>query len=225
MSAPQPKGIFRELGGSLEFVGDFDGLYRSEADPWGQSGARGPMASYYAASRNRLASALAGHLRGNGERLEVGCGHGHVLAQINNAVRGGRWHGLDVSLEAIEQARSHYPAFEFHVGDIASPFTPPTLGLGRFDAVILSQVLWYVLEAIDDTVCHCKAILRPGGILVVSQAFLRGPQRYGADIADGFHGALRLFCERFPELRLIEAQFDDSHTHQHHDGLLVFRRP
>lgn len=224
MNAPLPKGIFRELGGSLEFVGDFDGLYRSEADPWGQSGAHGPMASYYAASRNRLATALMGHLRGNGERLEVGCGHGHVLAQLNNAVRGGRWHGLDVSPEAVERAQAHHPAFEFHVGDIRKTDVR-RLGTKRFDAVILSQVLWYVLDDIDQTVANCRHLLRRGGILVISQAFLRGPQRYGADIADGFHGTLRLFCDRFADLRLIEAQFDDSNTHQHHDGLLVFRRP
>lgn len=216
--------VFREVDHGLAFVGDFDAFYKSESDPWGQSGAAGPMASYYGLSRLRLGEALRRHLSCGGYRLEVGCGHGYALDQLSNAVRGGQWHGLDVSSRAVQGARKNYPQYRFAVGDIAALKCPHVVARCRYDAVILNQVLWYLLERLDRAVSNCQKLVRPGGLLVVSQAFLRGRQRYGADIADGFHGALALFVRRYPELVLIEAQYDDTDAHHHMDGLLVFRR-
>lgn len=213
--------VFRNDGDSLVFVGDFDGLYTNDADPWGQSGDRGPMASYYRETRMRLGRALRAHARPGGAYLEVGCGHGHALAQLNNDVRGGQWHGMDISPQAIAHASLVYPRYHFHTGDIAARCRRK---IGPFDAIILNQCLWYVLERLDDAVANCTKILKPDGIFIVSQAFLRGRQRYGADIADGFHGTLALFVRRYPKLRLIEAHYDDTDAHAHHDGLLVFRR-
>ena len=217
--------VFRDEGDRLVLVGDFDALYRTQRDPWDQSGASGnKFASYYAESRRRLGRVLAGRLRTSGRRLEVGCGHGHVLPLLQQTVRGGVWHGLDISPAAIEQAQLTYPQFTFHVGDIRNAKSVRKLGRARYDAVIISQVLWYILEDLDQAIANACRMLRKGGYLVVSQAFLRGPQRYGAHIADGFHGTLDLFVRRFPELRLVEAHYDDTREHRHHDGLLVFRR-
>lgn len=217
--------VFRDDGDSLVFVGDFDALYTSDMDPWAQSGDRGPMASYYRESRLRLGRALADHVHNGHPRIEVGCGHGHALAQLNNHVRGGEWHGLDISGRAIDRATKLYPRYRFHQGDIAGQRLPLTrMHAGAFDALILNQCLWYVLERLDAVVANCTKLVMPGGIVIVSQAFLRGRQRYGAEIADGFHGALALFVRRYPQLCLVEAHYDDSDDHCHHDGLLVFRR-
>lgn len=216
--------VFRDEGEDLVFVGDFNGLYKSDSDPWSQSGVAGPMASYYAESRLRLGLALAGYLKRAGSRLEVGCGHGHALALLNNKVRGGSWHGLDVSPRAIKRARQLHPSYRFHVGDITSPLPLARTHAGRFDAVILNQTLWYVLDRLDAAMQNCIRLASPGGLVIVSQAFLRDRQRYGADIAEGFHGTLELLARRFPELRLIEAHYDDTDAHRHHDGLMVFRR-
>ena len=52
--------IFREdRDGKLQFVGDFDGLYASDIDPWAQS-ANGELnyKKYYDFSRARLARAI-----------------------------------------------------------------------------------------------------------------------------------------------------------------------
>jgi SAM-dependent methyltransferase len=215
--------VFREApGGRLEFVGNFDGLYARDLDPWGQSGTAGDMASYYRYSRQRLCEAVQRHAYGYGERLEVGCGLGHVLPLLAEADPEGEWLGLDISQQAIQRARWQHPEYRFMAGDIAGDL-PARVGVSRFEVVILNQVLWYILERMDRAVRNCRRILKPGGVLIVSQAFLKGRQRYGAEIAEGFHGALRLFLERYPDLRLIEASYDDSDEFCHNDGLLVFR--
>lgn len=219
--------IFREIGDAgegLEFVGHFDALYEEETDPWGQSGRSGVLASYYEESRRRVCDALNRHRNGyRGGGLEIGCGHGYTLPGLQKAF-GGHWSGLDISPTAIAGARALHPSFTFYAGDIGGELPFPPSSVGKYDAVILSQLLWYILDRFDVAVGNALRLCAPGGLLVVTQAFLRGPQRYGAEIADGFHGALSLFQARFPGLQLIEAHYDDTTRHAHHDGLLVFRK-
>lgn len=216
--------IFDETGdGDLRFVGDFEGLYQRDADPWGQSGDRADNASYYRFSRHRLAMALLGHIgNSQGCRLEIGCGYGHAMNAVAKAT-GGDWTGIDISKTAIDKARELFPAHAFHVSDICGGLPFPPSAVGKFDVVIMSQLLWYILEKLDAATMNAIRLTRLGGLLVVHQAFLRD-QRYGRETIDGFAGALRYFTERFPQLRLIEARYDDTEAHIHHDGLLIFRK-
>src|SRR2546426_8974793 len=46
--------------------------------------------------------------------LELGCGTGQLLAQLNP----GKGVGVDISPNMIEAARARHPQFEFYVGDI-----------------------------------------------------------------------------------------------------------
>jgi SAM-dependent methyltransferase len=206
----------------LRFVGDFEGLYRSEADPWGQSGADGPMASYYKASREGLCTALTPYLKHEPRGLEVGCGKGWSLQMLRTWF-GGRWDGMDISPTAAKAARANNSGSFVFVSDIASECAVPPNALARYDVVILSQMLWYVLTKIDDAMANVVRLTRVGGFVVVQQAFLR-EQLYGARIADGWRGALALFIQRYPALELIEARYDDSLKHACHDGLMIFRK-
>jgi SAM-dependent methyltransferase len=219
--------VFRQHGGRLEFRGDFEGLYRAEDDPWGQSGAGGPMASYYEASRQTLCGVLGWRLADSGiarpRGLEVGCGNGWVLSWLQREV-GGHWDGMDISAAACANARERNPGCPIHLGDIAGDMPFPPNALARYDVVILSQVLWYILHRIDHAVDNAARLTRRGGFLVVSQAYLRGEQRYGARIADGWRGALALFLRAFPHLELVAAHYDATTRHAHHDGLMIFRK-
>lgn len=218
--------VFRErAGGKLEFVGDFEGLYSAEIDPWGQSARSGPMASYYRRSRARLCEAVYTHDR-TGVRargLEIGCGHGHVLAVLRRDCFE-NWDGIDISAAAVCEARRQAPGARFFVGDIAGEMPLPPSSVGSYDVVILSQLLWYVLARLDSAVGNAARLVRLGGLLIVSQAFLKGPQRYGSKIADGFNGSLCLFLKRYTYLQIIEAQYDSDPALSHNDGLLVFRK-
>lgn len=215
--------IFKDDGrGGLEFVGDFEGLYARCSDPWGQGGSREDIASYYSFSRHRLAVALLGHVgKVEGCRLEIGCGHGHAMNAVAKAI-GGTWTGIDISNEAVKRARELYPDHRFHVSDITAGLPFPPSSVGKFDVVILSQILWYILDKPKAAIENAIRLTKTGGLLVVSQAFLR-EQLYGRDIINGFPGAV-MFFSQFTELNCIESRYDDTEQHVHHDGLLIFRK-
>jgi SAM-dependent methyltransferase len=213
--------VFRERDGALELVGDFEALYRAEADPWGQSGKDLRTASYYRFSRRRLSDAILRHALDWPRGIEIGCGSGYVLKHLSGMA--GRWDGMDVSETAAAEARKRNPRATVYVGSIAAAMPLPPNVLGSYDVAILSQVLWYVLEAIDSAVTNTARLVRPGGLVIVSQAFLK-EQRYGRDIADGFRGTLAPLLARFPDLEPVEARYDDSDAHAFRDGLIVLRK-
>ncbi len=96
-----------------------------------------------------------------GERvLDVGCGTGHLTAQI--AESGARVVGLDASAEMIEQAQILYPLLELVVADAASfSFEDP------FDAVFSNAALHWINADAQGAVAECVArALRPGGRFV-----------------------------------------------------------
>jgi SAM-dependent methyltransferase len=208
--------------GSLRFIGDFEGLYRAEADPWGQSGNDARLGTYYRASRGRLLRELR---RLQPRRvIEVGCGHGHVAERIRTHLSDCEVVGVDVSATALGQARTTYPNITYHQADIreAGALAP----VGHADVVLLNQILWYVLDALDHVTDNAKAALRPGGHMIWCNAFFRGDgQRFGRDIVDGFAGLVRYIEERGGhELELIEAQLRSDPAALHDDGLVIMRK-
>jgi len=225
--------VFKEDGiGGLKFVGDFEGLYQAEDDPWQQVGAEGPMPDYNRHSRARLLAVARRHASNFDalpiKGLEVGCGLGAVTTLLNAAVPCSEWDGTDISQSAITQAAKTNPDRRFWVGDITNPgFVPDGApGRGWYHMVVLGQLLWYILHRIDPVVVNCHQLIRPDGLLIISQAFLNH-QRYGREMCDGFPGLLQFFlspdnCARY--FRIIEASYDDSGKYIHNDGLLVLRR-
>ena len=214
--------VFKENAvGGLDFIGDFDGFYNEDPDPWGQSNRWGPMAKYYDHSRAVLAEAVRKHVPTFGSVLEIGCGIGFALDHIC-ALHKITPTGIDISKVAIERAQKHFPKRKFIQADITSA----DLDLaGGFDCVILNQVLWYVLHRLDFAVENCWNLLKPEGTLIISQAFLQGEQRYGKEIVDGFQGLLEKFSSTYqPLFSLMETKYDATMTLVHHDGLLVFRK-
>jgi SAM-dependent methyltransferase len=214
--------VYKEGGdGNLEFVGEFEGLYKASPDPWSQSAATGKMAEYYKFSRQQLAISISANVRGFKKEelrgLEIGCGLGHVVDLLSSFTRV-EFEGMDVSATAIARAVLQYRN-KFYVGDITTPVSLPK----TYDVIVLGQMLWYILHAMPTVMDNCIRALAPGGLLVVSQAFLTSPQRYGRDIADGFSGALKLFTG-FTQFHLIEARYEDTLGLIHNDGLLVLRK-
>ncbi len=212
--------VFAEKDGALAFVGDFDGLYRAEDDPWEQGARDGDMAHYYRFSRGRIASLLKDHgARGDG--LEVGCGHGHAIRDLRRHGPTINWRGADISIAAVARARALQPGLMFEHADVRErmPWAPQSMNV-----VLLNQTLWYVLDHLDTAIGNCRYVLKTDGLFVVSQAFLKGEQRYGRSIADGFYGALTTMVRRFPGLRLVEARYDDTGERAHNDGLMAFRK-
>jgi 2-polyprenyl-3-methyl-5-hydroxy-6-metoxy-1,4-benzoquinol methylase len=92
--------------------------------------------------------------------LELGCGTGWLSGALAERC-GARVTGIDLSQEAVEQARRTFPHLEFHAGDAL------TLRLeGPFDAVVSADVLAHIpdQQAVIDLMAR---LLRPGGTFVL----------------------------------------------------------
>ena len=208
--------IFRESeDGKLIFHGDFDGYYQDQEDPWDQSGQSDPE-GYYHFSRQRVASWMT--QLGGKRNLEVGCGLGYstqILSQSTNL----NIDGIDISAIAVEKANRLFPAIQFQVANICSV----DLKLSTtYETVILNQLLWYILDDLDQVMTNCYQLLDEGGHLIVSNAFARD-QRYGKEIIDGFAGACRYFSDNSEQFSLIHAQYNDD-GQRNTDGIFVLKK-
>src|SRR5947209_12654662 len=94
-----------------------------------------------------------------GERiLDLGCGTGHLTAQV--AATGAEVVGLDLASTMIDQARRAYPQLRFVAGDARDlAFEQP------FDAVLSNAALHWVKPPELVIACVARA-LRPGGRFV-----------------------------------------------------------
>lgn len=98
--------------------------------------------------------------------LDLGCGYGRVSQCFTR--QGYRYLGIDVSPEAIRQARERNPDAEFAVGDLATWTTER-----RFDVVL---VLYVFVHFVDDTAWRSLlerslSWLNAGGSLLIADQF------------------------------------------------------
>jgi len=215
--------IFKENAqGELKFVGDFDGLYQAEVDPWQQSANSSDMASYYHFSRSRIGAYInkidCNHF------LEVGCGVGHSTQQLITLSHC-RFAGADISETAITKAINLYPAIDFYQFDICKELSSHTMQtIGKFDCIILNQVLWYIMHAMPQIKHNLIKVLPPHGHVIFSTAFLN-EQRYGREFFVGYQGLVK-YLEKYwlQDFELVYHDYDSSDTYQYHDGLVCLKR-
>ena len=209
--------VFKEVSGELQFVGDFESLYRNNDDPWSQSSYEGEMGAYYLHSRNRLTKELKKEKVES--ILEVGCGLGFSTDAINKSTKALEIVGMDISDTAIKKARNIFPNFSFVQGDITSNIFLDK----RFDVVIMNQILWYILNFFPKAVSNCHSLLKEEGRLIFSQAFLIAEQKYGTDICNGFYG-LKLLLNRNSLFKLEFSDLDINSPLIHNDGIVSLRK-
>ncbi len=144
----------------------FDRLYRLTDDPYGTAL---PQYRYQRRKYRALLSILPKRMYG--DVLDIGCGLG-VFSRVL-APHAERVLGIDVSLHAVSQARSHSAGFanlHFEQGDIQS-FDSPR----RFDLVVLADVMYYLPTSTDVSVqtiaAKLTALLEPGGLLLLVNHF------------------------------------------------------
>jgi len=94
--------------------------------------------------------------------LDLGCGTGHLLAELNPA----RGVGVDLSPGMVDVARARYPHLEFHVGDIEDFDFISSLS-GPFDAIVLSDTLGS-LDDCQTTISNLHCLCSPDTRIVIS---------------------------------------------------------
>lgn len=208
--------------GELEFVGNFDGLYSSDTDPWDQSGEGERMVDYYKYSRKLLNQRLA---RINPKNvLEVGCGLGVSTRIIAESLPNTRVDGVDISEIAVEKARRSFPDLQFFSKDIGAE-NFEWRKTREYDVVILHNVLWYILHCLPNVYRNSIRLLSMNGRLIICNAFLSN-QRFGRDIIDGFEGmksyALKHWGNHFREEHASCAEIGEEQEHIY--GCLCLKR-
>lgn len=114
--------------------------------------------------------------------LDVGCGHGGVLAEMVESAGAVGSLGLDLDPEMIRSARSHHPSsatspIRFESADF---FGYP--GGGGFDLILLRDVLEHIIEP-ERALEKAATLLKPGGWIYLSYAPFYSP--YGGHQHNG----------------------------------------
>ena len=219
--------VFKEINGNLEFVGDFDSLYKNEDDPWNQSAKNGEISNYHLHSRKRLTNQLKNIDCVSSKYpaysiFEIGCGLGYTTNDIQRSLSTAKVTGADISSVAITKAQKLFPNLNFVQANICdSNFSFEK----KQDIVILNQLLWYILECFPVSLKNCFDLLKKDGKLVFSQGFLQSKQKYAAEICDGFDGLVGYLNKNANKLFKIEySDFDNSKLFVHDDGLLILNK-
>jgi 2-polyprenyl-3-methyl-5-hydroxy-6-metoxy-1,4-benzoquinol methylase len=118
---------------------------------------RDPVLDHAAADRCRAIAALC-----RGRVLELGCGPGHLCAEI--ARHGLEVVGVDLSARKVARARARHPGIDFRQQDILA--LPAD---AAHDTVVLAEVLEHVpVDVGGAMLAHAWSMVAPGGQLVVS---------------------------------------------------------
>ena len=116
--------------------------------------ANGWMDEWPIEKKRRLAELLQGFgLPAQGEALDFGCGNGVFTDVIREALPGWKVYGMDISANAIANARERYPKCTFFVA------SDPELAGRRFDFVHTHHVLEHVYnlaQVLDDVNSRLK---------------------------------------------------------------------
>jgi len=135
---------------------------------------------YYLFGRDTMIDGLACQPGMN--LLEIGCGTGRNLAQIDRRWPGVRLRGLDISQEMLETARQRLGDGAVLAFGDATDFNPAALfGEDKFDRVVISFALSMIPQW-REAVRHAAGLLAPGGSLHIvdfgNLSGLPGPLRW-----------------------------------------------
>jgi 2-polyprenyl-3-methyl-5-hydroxy-6-metoxy-1,4-benzoquinol methylase len=100
--------------------------------------------------------------------LDLGCGRGHITAQILQKFPDAEISALDYSISAIEYATEHFPDIDFAVGDACGP----PYSANYFDIVICNNLWEHVPDPLR-LLHQARLIMRRRGYFVLST-----PSRY-----------------------------------------------
>jgi SAM-dependent methyltransferase len=214
--------VFDNKNGKLEFIGDFEGLYQNENDPWGQSGSGTHLDSYYKVARKNLID-YVNELVDAYNGCEIGCGLGYVTNLLN--VQSNKiFDGIDISQTAITKAKQEFPDIEFFIGDISSE---KLNSKKKYDIVILNQILWYILHDIDQVFININQMLNSGGYLIISMLFLE-KYEYGRETIGSFDDLI-FYCLNNEDLKCKFVKgfidySDTSETVKYRESILVVQK-
>lgn len=164
-------------------VGRYEEMYVNCSDPW--------RIESLGVRLDMLAALLllSGREKEIGNFLDIGAGLGlftdqltQALWRVNPAATGTV---TDISPSAVNRAAERLadPRLHFMALDARTLPESPAFPPESFDLAVMAQVLWGLLENLDEVLAAVACLLRPGGLLLMSQHFPGAErQSYGAEI-------------------------------------------
>lgn len=160
---------------NMTFRGEFEEMYTDIGDPWDCSKASNAL-------NNKLFLEILFYERKYRRILDVGCGLGSMTYKYFCRNGGGSVTGYDISPTAISKASKVFPEIKFFVKNILNDKIE-----GRYDLIILSELLWYILDGVKDVFLRLYDALLKNGVIGIHQFFPK-EQRFGNEIIDGIGG-------------------------------------
>lgn len=188
-----------------KFVGEFEKMYQECDNPWHQM--EEANISYSRADTiNSIHRFKLRHV------LEAGCGLGYFTAYLAEHCHNVCITGMDISDTAIKKAKSNFPQLTFVQGDLSNLDGKM---LERYDGIVFSEIMWYILDNLDSILKKIKDVLR-GGTLIVNQTFYKSVQQYGREFFTNQDEMIRyigwdVLAKSFAEIADVPASYE-THT-------------
>ncbi|UQZ89408.1 hypothetical protein C4J81_09440 [Deltaproteobacteria bacterium Smac51] len=163
-------------------IGQYEEMYQNCPDPW-HIEELGPRLDMKAALL-----LLAGQEKKVRRFLDIGAGLGLFTRLLTETI----WREnpvaqgviTDISATAIAGAEKRLkdPRLSFQRLDVRNLTATPFLAPESFDLLVMAQVLWGILENLEETLERLASLLPAGGLFLISQHFMHSGQSYGAEI-------------------------------------------
>ncbi len=189
-----------------KFIGKFEEMYQKFDDPWHQ---KEIFHEFY--SKSFTSETLKQY--GIKKVLEIGCGLGAFTDYLHSRAPGCCITGMDISKTAVEKAKRTYPDIDFLQGDILTFSRNPD---SEYDAIIFSEIMWYILEDLDEVIRNLSENYGGGQkLVIVNQVFYKGEQKYGNEFftcLDEMVEYLPWKCLRKISIDRMDDGFCESHS-------------
>ncbi len=162
---------------NMTLRGEFEEMYRDVDDPWG-------CQKSFDSLNNRVFIELLFYNRKFERILDIGCGLGGFTNCLFKKNENVEIIGCDTSPIAILKASGSYPQIKFIEKNIQ---TEEICNLGFFDLIVLSEVIWYILDDIGGVFAKISKSLSRTGIVGIHQYFPDN-QRFGNNVINGIAG-------------------------------------
>jgi len=163
--------------------GEFENMYQDIDDPWG-------CGEFSDSINNKLFCEIIFHKRKFSDILDIGSGLGELTDKLYFYNKGGNISGWEISKTATFKARKKYPHINFENKNIMSDSLD-----SKYDLITISEVMWYLLDSIDEVFEKLYGSLSSDGILAIHQYFPYH-QNFGNDIIDGLEDFEKFINER-----------------------------
>lgn len=155
-----------------KFIGRFEEMYQKFANPWHQE-------EVIEHSYSRLNTVLTLQNMNAKYVLEIGCGLGAFTNYLSQALPDILITGMDISETAVAKASTSYPQLSFFVGDVKDIDKIICQSEHKFDAIIFSEIMWFILPDLEQIINKLKENFK--GCLIINQTFYKSGQQYGTE--------------------------------------------